>query len=230
MSLIRRLFSAVAGAKPAADRPDGGADTTSDARRPGAGPAASARSDLKNSGSARAGTDGARPAKTDPSADRGFLLFEQTGDVIAAERLLRESGYAVEVKGPPPQLRRGCDMVLVCPLMLHAKITAQLERAGLHPMEYVPVSDPLLEPVSFFHVTDLGEWLMVRAANMKITVEKAGGTIVNISGGGCPDVPYLASLLMGRKVGEAEEPRLHGRTLCSYALQRAFEEARRLCG
>ena len=50
----------------------------------------------------------------------------------------------------------------------------------------------------------------------------------NVSGGGCPDVPYLAGLLVGQNVAKAEAPRLHGQTLCSYALQRAFEEARRL--
>ncbi|MFR1534160.1 MAG: hypothetical protein ACLSTO_11360 [Bilophila wadsworthia] len=49
-----------------------------------------------------------------------------------------------------------------------------------------------------------------------------------MSGGGCPDVPYLAALLTGQCIGEAEEPRVKGQTLCSYSLQRAFEEARRL--
>ena len=52
--------------------------------------------------------------------------------------------------------------------------------------------------------------------------------VVNVSGGGCPDVPYLAALLTGQCIGEAEEPRVKGQTLCSYSLQRAFEEARRL--
>ena len=39
---------------------------------------------------------------------------------------------------------------------------------------------------------------------------------------------YLAALLTGQCIGEAEEPRVKGQTLCSYSLQRAFEEARRL--
>ena len=38
----------------------------------------------------------------------------------------------------------------------------------------------------------------------------------------------LAALLTGQCIGEAEEPRVKGQTLCSYSLQRAFEEARRL--
>ncbi len=171
--------------------------------------------------------DAARDSGPNRQAEQGFLIFEQTGDVIAAEARLRKAGFAVEVKSPPPALRSGCDMVVVFPLMSQLKVMALLEEAGTPPLRCVPVSDPLLEPVSFFHVRDFGDWFMVRAANMKITVEKATGCIVNISGGGCPDVPYLAALLTGRRLDEAEEPRLRGRTLCSYALQRAFEEARR---
>ena len=58
--------------------------------------------------------------------EQGFLVFEQTGDVISAERLLRKQGFAVEVKAPPASLRKGCDMVVVCPIMAHLKIRALL--------------------------------------------------------------------------------------------------------
>ena len=56
--------------------------------------------------------------------DRGLLVFEHTGEVISAERLLRKAGMDVEVKGPPPQLRTGCDMVpaTVGELSIHANI------------------------------------------------------------------------------------------------------------
>ena len=103
-----------------------------------------------------------------------------------------------------------------------------LEGERLNPMAVVPVSGPLLEPVSLVRVKDYGEWFMVQAANVKITVERSSGRIVNVSGGGCPDVPYLASLLVGQQICGAEEPRVQGHTLCSYALQKAFLEARRL--
>lgn len=173
---------------------------------------------------------GASPASppSGPAEERGFLVFQHTGEVIRAERVLREAGFAVEVKGPPPELRTGCDMVVVFDLMLEPPVRKALEAAGLEPVQSVPVRDALLEPVSLFQVQDYGDWFMVRAANMKITVERAGGTIVNVSGGGCPDVPYLAALLTGQSITDAEEPRVKGRTLCSYSLQRAFEEARRL--
>jgi hypothetical protein len=70
---------------------------------------------------------------------------------------------------------------------------------------------------------------MVRAANMKITVDRRDRRIVNVSGGGCPDVPYLAEMLVGKTLEEAPAPRTLGRTLCGYALQLAFEEVCRLC-
>jgi len=70
---------------------------------------------------------------------------------------------------------------------------------------------------------------MVRAANMKLTVDKSTGVLVNVSGGGCPDVPYLAALLVGRRLDEAPSPREMGHTLCGYALGLAFEELQRRC-
>ena len=159
---------------------------------------------------------------------RGFIVFEHTGEVIRAERVLKERGFDVEVMGPPPDLRTGCDMVVVFELIREVSLRRVLDESHLTPLRVVALGEGMLEPVSLFQVKDLGDWYMVRAANMKITVERATGTIVNISGGGCPDVPYLAGLLTGRRIDEAEEPRVKGQTLCSYSLQRAFEEARRL--
>lgn len=158
----------------------------------------------------------------------GFLVFQHTGEVIQAERRLQAAGFAVEVKGPPPELRTGCDMVLTFPLMKEHAVRRILEEERLTPLSIVPVCDTMLEPVSLFRHTDYGQWFMVQAANVKLTVEKTTGLIVNVSGGGCPDVPYLAGLLVGRRICDAEEPRLKGHTLCSYALQKAFLEARRL--
>ena len=161
-------------------------------------------------------------------AELGFLVFQHTGEVIQAERGLQAAGFVVEVKGPPPELRTGCDMVLTFPLMKEHAVRRVLEELRLTPLNVVPVSATMLEPVSLFRVTDYGQWIMVQAANVKLTFERESGLIVNISGGGCPDVPYLAGLLVGRSLDDAEEPRLKGHTLCSYALQKAFIEARRL--
>ncbi len=169
-----------------------------------------------------------RKTQDPPAADRGFLVFQHTGEVIKAERCLQSAGFPVEVKGPPPELRTGCDMVVTFPLILESAVRRVLEKEHLVPVSAVPVSGPLLEPVSLYRVKDYGDWFMVQAANVKITVERASGRIVNVSGGGCPDVPYLASVLLGQRIDGAEEPRVQGHTLCSYALQKAFLEARRL--
>ncbi len=165
-------------------------------------------------------------------SDRGMLVFEHTGEVIKAELYLREAGFEVEVKGPPPTLHTGCDMVIEIELIREMAILELLQEKEIPPLQCVPVANELLEPVSIFNVDDLGKWLMVRAANMKITVEKESCRIVNISGGGCPDVPYLAHRLTGLSLEEAQEPRHIGQTLCCYSLQKAFIEARRLlsCG
>lgn len=162
-----------------------------------------------------------------PLAPRGIVVFSHTGEVIRAETLLRDAGLAVEVKGPPPHLRTGCDMIIVFDLVQELRVREVLGDARMEPLDIVHAEGQLLEPVSLFQVKDLGPWLMVRAANMKITVCKDTGIIVNISGGGCPDVPYLASCLTGMSLAEAQEPRRLGQTLCCYSLQKAFEEARR---
>ena len=160
---------------------------------------------------------------------RGIMVFEQTGEVIRAENLLRDLGRPVRVMGPPPEIRTGCDLVIEFPLMEELHLVRELTAAGIAPLQVVPVSGPLLAPVDLYQTTDFGDYLMVRAANMKITVAKGDLRIVNVSGGGCPDVPWLASQLVGRTLDTAPNPRAIGHTLCGYALALAFEEIERQC-
>ena len=173
-----------------------------------------------------------REAPSAPGTDRvgrGIMVFEQTGEVIRAENLLRELGRPVRVMGPPPEIRTGCDLVIEFPLMEELHLVRELTAAGIAPLQVVPVSGPLLAPVDLYQTTDFGDYLMVRAANMKITVAKGDRRIVNVSGGGCPDVPWLASQLVGRTLDTAPNPRGIGHTLCGYALALAFEEIERQC-
>jgi hypothetical protein len=162
-------------------------------------------------------------------SDKGILVFHHTSEVIRAESLLREAGFEVSVKGPPPDLRTGCDLVIVFSLVAQLRISVLLEGAGIVPLDILPLQDLLLQPVSLFQTKDFGDYLMVRAANMKMTVHKRDLRIVNVSGGGCPDVPYLAERLVGRTLHEAPPPRTLGHTLCGYALQLAYEELIRRC-
>ena len=162
-------------------------------------------------------------------ADRGILVFENTSEVIRAEKLIKDQGWSVRVMGPPPEIRSGCDLVIEFPLIEGLNIIRLLEKDGLPPLEAVPITGPLLQPVDIYQIKDYGRYLMVRAANMKITADKETLKIVNVSGGGCPDVPYLAKEMVGRTLSESIRPRDIGHTLCGYALDLAFEELKKQC-
>lgn len=165
------------------------------------------------------------------SQDKGLFLFANTSEVIRAEKILKEAGYSLKVVGPPPAVRKGCDLAIEILVVEALGCKNIFQKAGLEPLEFIVLrdDDELLKPVDLFKVTDFGEYLMVRAANMKISIHKETLEIVNISGGGCPDVPYLAMLLIGKKLTSAPNPREVGHTLCGYALGLAFEELKKQC-
>jgi hypothetical protein len=171
-----------------------------------------------------------KPAAARPQErGRGLLIFESTSEVIQAEKLLQGEGWEIKVVGPPPEIQKGCDLAIEFPLVERLRIVRILSERGLPPLDVSPVNGPLLQPVDLFQIKDFGEHLMVRAANMKITVDKRTRIIVNVSGGGCPDVPYLAAQMTGKRLSEAPRPRDLGHTLCGYALELAFQEMERQC-
>ena len=174
----------------------------------------------------RSGKEGKRRGK---SPDKGFLVFHNTSEVIRAESILKKQGWDVRVMGPPPELRTGCDLVIEFPLVEQLNILRVLEEKKIPPIEMVPVDSPLLKPIDLLRTKDYGNYIMVRAANMKLTVEKNTLKIVNISGGGCPDVPYIAEELVGKTLREAPSPKEIGHTLCAYALHMAYEELKKKC-
>ncbi|MCK5541428.1 MAG: DUF3343 domain-containing protein [Desulfobacterales bacterium] len=159
----------------------------------------------------------------------GILVFENTSEVIQAEKTLKSNNVKIRVMGPPPGIQTGCDLVIEFELIKELNILRLLKKADISPQQIVPVTDPLLIPVDLFHVKNFGAFLMVRAANMKITIEIETQLIVNISGGGCPDVPYLACKMVGKTLAQAPDPLEIGHTLCGYALGLAFEEIKKQC-
>jgi hypothetical protein len=168
-----------------------------------------------------------KSGKEGKSPDKGFLVFHNTSEVIRAEAILKKKGWDVRVMGPPPELRTGCDLVIEFPLVEQLNILRVLEEKKIPPIEMVPVDSPLLKPIDLLKTKDYGKYIMVRAANMKLTVEKETLKIVNISGGGCPDVPYLAEELVGKNLKEAPDPKEIGHTLCAYTLYMAYEEMKK---
>jgi hypothetical protein len=65
---------------------------------------------------------------------------------------------------------------------------------------------------------------MVKADNMKLSFYKDTGNIVNITGGGYPDIPYLNVELVDKTLTEVPRPKDLGFTPCVVMLDRVLEE------
>ncbi|MFQ6133485.1 MAG: DUF3343 domain-containing protein [Armatimonadota bacterium] len=154
---------------------------------------------------------------------RALLIYPKTCEAIRAERVLRHAGHQVRVVGPPPEFRKGCDLAVEFREDEREAVSALVEDKRVPPLEIVPLAEGTLEPTEIVSQTDFGEYLMVRAGNMKLVIRKDTREIVNVSGGGCPDVPYVASEMIGRSLEEAPSPRDVGYTLCAYALALAHD-------
>ncbi len=155
----------------------------------------------------------------------GIILLHSVQDAMQTEKLLLAAGYPARLIAPPPELRKGCDLAVEINPVEQPGIERLLRQKQIDFIEVRPVTPGEVEILEVVRVTDFGDWVMVKAANMKLTYEKATGIIVNTSGGGCPDIPVMHAALLDKKVEEAPRPRDIGYTLCSLMLDRALEEA-----
>jgi len=155
----------------------------------------------------------------------GLVLFMDVPSAMKAEKALKNSGYMVKLVAPPAQLRKGCDLALEVNLVEQPGIERTLREKDAGYISIVPLKAGTAELLEVVKVKDFGNWFMARASNMKVTFEKDTGIIVNISGGGCPDIPYIHSELIDKKVDEAPRPKDIGFTLCALNADRALEES-----
>jgi len=160
------------------------------------------------------------------NTEKGLLLFLSTSEAIKAETILKKEGYRIKIVAPPQHLRKGCDLSIEFPLTEQLGIERALKTKGIFPLDIVVYYKEGLEPQEIYKKKDFGKYLMVRVANMKLTFDKETKKIVNISGGGCPDVPFLAKEMIGKSLNEAPSPRDLGYTVCAYALAVALEKAK----
>jgi hypothetical protein len=164
-----------------------------------------------------------RPQKTKFEGG-GLIIFNAVEEAIAVEKILKAADYLVRLVAPPAELRKGCDLAIEINLTEQLGIERLLKEQNVAYVSIDPITvatAPLLEVVK---ITDFGKWIMVKAGNMKLTYEKDSGIIVNISGGGCPDIPYMYAKLMDKPLAEAPHPRDIGFTLCALNLERALDE------
>lgn len=154
----------------------------------------------------------------------GLVLFSGVPQAMAAEKVLKKAGYGVKLVAPPPELRKGCDLAVEINLVEQPGIERLLKEKDAAYVGVLPIKVGTSELLEIVKVTDFGSWVMVKAGNMKITFNKESGIIVNVSGGGCPDIPYLHAELIDKLLEEAPRPKDVGFTLCALNADRALEE------
>ena len=157
----------------------------------------------------------------------GLILFHKVEEAILAEKKLIAEGYSTKLVAPPPELRKGCDLAVEINLVEQLGIERLLKEHDIPFIEVAPFTGKrkLLDLVKIIHFPNA---IMVKAANMKLTFDPSTGEILNTSGGGCPDIPYLNIELVGKKLTEVPRPRDIGHTLCAIMLDRALAEALRM--
>lgn len=157
---------------------------------------------------------------------RGLVLFDSVPDAILAEKIVASNKIGCRLVAPPPELRKGCDLALEISLIEQMVIERLLE-GKVYYMEITPLGSAS-ELLDITKIYTYDGYTMIKAGNMKLTFEDESGIIVNTSGGGCPDIPYLHLELVGRRLDEIPRPRDIGRTLCALMLDRAAEGAREI--
>ena len=169
-------------------------------------------------------------ADPDPSKDdgRSIFLFEHFRDGMRGEDILINAGFHTRSGAPPPDVRTGCDLSISVPTSETVGAEKKLLEHGIKVWDVIfkfSGSLPELQISKLLKKVDYGDYLMVRVGNMKLTYQKKTGVIVNVSGGGCPDIPLLAVRMIGKSLAEVAPPAQTGFTLCAYTLQKAYEVA-----
>jgi hypothetical protein len=154
----------------------------------------------------------------------GIVLFDTVQQAMRAEKVLTEAGFGLKLVAPPPSLRMGCDLALEINLIEQPGVERALREADTYYKQISPLTGGSSAMMRMTQVTDFGDWTMVKAGNMKLCYEKVTGIIVNESGGGCPDIPYLYSEMVDKKLDDVTRPRDLGLTLCARVLDIAYEK------
>jgi len=154
----------------------------------------------------------------------GLVLFDSVEEAMSGERALKADGVENRLVAPPPALRRGCDLALEINLVEKPAVERMLLSRQVPFLDILPMKGDA-ELLQVVQVTDFGEALMVKAGNMKLTFDKVSGVVLNISGGGCPDIPYLHAQMLDMPLDRAPRPKEMGHTLCSLMLDRAYTQS-----
>ena len=154
---------------------------------------------------------------------KGILLYGSVQEVIQTNKMLESEGFQVRLVAPPPEVRVGCDLAIEFNLIEQEAIETTIKKEGSDPYKIVSTKEMLPDILKRSLIVEIDGYIMCKAGNMKITIDKNEHRIVNISGGGCPDIPYVAEQLYKVRIQEARNPIEVGNSLCSYMLQISFD-------
>jgi len=154
---------------------------------------------------------------------KGILLYASVQEVIQTNKMLQEQGFKVRLVAPPPEVRIGCDLAIEFNIIEQEAIETIIRKEGSFPYKIVSTKEMLPDILKKAVFVEIEGFLMCKSGNMKITIDKGNKRIVNISGGACPDIPYVAGQLYNVRIEEAKNPIDIGNSLCSYMLQIAFD-------
>lgn len=157
-----------------------------------------------------------------------IVLFENSRSAIRAEHVLKRQGFSVRLAAPPPEIRRGCDLCLRIDARQQLMVLQRLDEEGIRYLGVAAFTGGQ-RPVELCTRKDFGSFVMIKSGNMKLTFSKDTLRIVNVSGGGCPDIPYLAEKLLNRPLAEVSTPLEGASSLCAYLLEQALCEAKKWC-
>jgi len=154
---------------------------------------------------------------------KGILLYASVQEVIHTHKMLSAQGFQVRLVAPPPEMRIGCDLAIEFDLIEQEAVETIIKKEQHDPYKIVSTKEMLPDILKRSLFVELDGYLMCKSGNMKITIDKNDHRIVNISGGGCPDITYVAEQLYNVTIEVAKNPIEIGNSLCSYMLQISFD-------
>ncbi len=154
------------------------------------------------------------------------ILFEHSKSAIRAEYILKKHGFKVMLAAPPPDIRKGCDLSVMVDAGQQIDVMKLLDNECIYYIDLIAYTCGQ-KPVELTTKKEIDGFIMVKSGNMKLTFSKTNGDIVNVSGGGCPDIPYIAQQLINTNLASPIKPLDIGSSLCAYLLDRALSEAKR---
>ncbi len=115
---------------------------------------------------------------------KGILLYGTVQEVILVNKMLANQGFQVRLVAPPPEVRVGCDLAIEFNLIEQEAIETWLKQEGSTPQKIVSTKEMLPDILKRSSIIEIDSYLMCKAGNMKVTIDKREHRIVNISGGG----------------------------------------------